>query len=324
MKAIMYHYVRPYDPTYPYFQYLDIDNFVRQLEFLGNHYGFVSKEQMLECVSEARPTRGVVLTFDDGFVDHFKWVLPEMRKSGLWGIFYIPTAPLTVGRILDVHRIHLLLGRYGGEEIADALGNLICEEMLSDKLVNEFRTSTYLKQDNEGSVNFVKRTLNYFIDARYRTIVIDDLMATYYPSDGELVQSVYMSKAMLSEMQDDGMTLGSHSVSHCVMSQLSIEEQENEIRDSFNMLEMITGSTPIKTFCYPYGGYHTFSRETEALLDRFSCLFSFNVESRDISRTDLAERRQALPRFDCNEFPHGTRGDSLLPGGCATVVLDHD
>lgn len=306
MKAIMYHYVRPYDPTYPYFRYLDVNDFISQLEFLGNRYGFVGREEFLECVSEARPNRGVVLTFDDGFVDHFQYVLPELKRLGVWGIFYIPTAPLTTGRIMDVHRIHLLLGRYGGQEIADALSRLIRNEMLTPGLVEEFGTSTYVQQDNEASVNFVKRTLNYFIDIMYRTYVIDDLMAAYYPNEKELLQRVYMSRALLSEMHEEGMTLGSHSVNHPVMSRLTIEEQDNEIRESFNVLETITGNLPIRTFCYPYGGYHTFSRETESLLERASCQFSFNVESRDITRIDLAERRHALPRFDCNEFPYGT------------------
>jgi peptidoglycan/xylan/chitin deacetylase (PgdA/CDA1 family) len=136
--------------------------------------------------------------------------------------------------------------------------------------------------------------------------VIDDLMATYYLNEKELLQSVYMSRTLLSELHDEGMTLGSHSVNHPVMSRLTIEEQEKEIRESFNVLETITGNVPIRTFCYPYGGYHTFSRETESLLEKASCQFSFNVESRDITRIDLAERRHALPRFDCNEFPYGT------------------
>lgn len=306
MKAIMYHYVRPYDPTYPYFRYLDVNDFIRQLEFLGNHYGFVSEEEFLECVSEARPNRGVVLTFDDGFVDHYQHVLPELKRLGLWGIFYIPTAPLTTDRILDVHRIHLLLGRYGGQEIADALNGLLRDEMLTPGLVEEFGSSTYVQQDNEASVNFVKRTLNYFIDIMYRTSVIDDLMSIYFPNEGELLQSVYMSKASLSEMHEEGMTLGSHSVNHQVMSRLTMEDQESEIRESFHMLETIRGSSSTKTFCYPYGGFQTFSLETESLLERASCQFSFNVESRDISQMDLAERRHALPRFDCNEFPYGT------------------
>ena len=33
--------------------------------------------------------------------------------------------------------------------------------------------------------------------------------------------------------------------------------------------------------------------------------FSFNVEPRDISLDDLKNRKQALPRYDCNQFLYG-------------------
>ena len=60
-----------------------------------------------------------------------------------------------------------------------------------------------VEQDNEASVNFVKRTLNYFIYIMYRTSVTDELMATYYPNEREPLQSVYMSMALLSEMHEE-------------------------------------------------------------------------------------------------------------------------
>jgi hypothetical protein len=41
------------------------------------------------------------------------------------------------------------------------------------------------------------------------------------------------------------------------------------------------------------------------LLKTNNCSFSFNVEPRDIDTKDLSDRQQALPRYDCNMFPHG-------------------
>ena len=102
------------------------------------------------------------------------------------------------------------------------------------------------------------------------------------------------------------MVLGSHTVNHPVMSKLSAEEQEKEIVVSFQVIESITGKSALKTFCCPYGGFHTFTPRTEASLEKHACLFSFNVEARDIGKKDLASRRQALPRFDCNAFPYGS------------------
>ena len=83
-----------------------------------------------------------------------------------------------------------------------------------------------------------------------------------------------------------------------------MDEQEREIVESFAFLEDVTGSRPI-TFCYPYGGFHTFTEDTEQLLATHGALFSFNVEARDVSTDDIRHRPQALPRHDCNMFPYG-------------------
>ena len=199
----------------------------------------------------------------------------------------------------------MLLGRYGGNSVAEAIRSIITEDMLSHEHVEEFHTETYTRQRNDASTNYVKRLLNYFIDYRYRTDVIDALMRTHYPEEKGLAKEFYMSKAELAQMHQSGMILGSHTVNHPVMGKLVVDEQEREIFSSFQMLESITGETDLRTFCYPYGGFHTFTRQTEQLLEKHSCLFSFNVEPRDISQDDLASRRQALPRFDCNAFPYG-------------------
>ena len=305
MKAIMYHYVRSYDKSFPGFKYLHIDDFIKQIDYLKNEYGFISKEEFQKCLLSNKPIKGVILTFDDGFKDCYRYVLPELLKRNHWGIFYIPTGPFITGKLIDVHRIHMLLGKYDSKMVSDAIRGIVTDDMLSHAHIEEFHTGTYLEQNNNASSSYVKRLLNYFIDYKYRQSIIDKLMSVYFPNENDLVQDFYVTKSELEYMHKNGMVLGSHTVSHPVMSKLTIEEQEEEIVSSLQMIESITGKAALKTFCYPYGGFHTFTAQTEGLLEKHSCLFSFNVESRDINQKDLSSRRQALPRFDCNEFPHG-------------------
>ena len=47
----MYHYVREYDNQYPYFRYLDIRNFRKQLDFFEKKYGFVKKSEWDDFVN---------------------------------------------------------------------------------------------------------------------------------------------------------------------------------------------------------------------------------------------------------------------------------
>jgi len=306
MKAIMYHYVRSDNTELPYFRHLHTEDFVKQLEYFGNEYGFLGIKEFQDSLESGLPAEGIVLTFDDGFKDHYQYVLPLLQKFNLWGIFYIPTSPFLTNKLIEVHRIHMLIGKYGGIAIADATQEIVNKDMLSHEHIKEFHSETYNRQKNDNSTNYVKRLLNYFIDYRYRENVINQLMSIFYPNENDLISDFYMTETELKNMHNVGNVLGSHTVNHPVMSKLSLKDQEKEIIESFDKIESIIGKPAIKTFCYPYGGFHSFTTGTEELLEKHGCHFSFNVESRDINRKDLMNRRQALPRYDCNQFPYGS------------------
>ena len=316
----MYHYVRPDHPDLPYFRHLHVDDFRKQLDYFQRNFYVLSLEELSHALGSGRPVpNGIVLTFDDGFKDHYRFVLPELAKRDIPGIFYVSTYPYLSGRLLDVHRIHVLIGRFGGKTIFESLTKLISDDFLSHNHVKEFHSETYRTQSNDDYTNRVKRTLNYFIDYQYRGKVIDSLMNQFFPDEQSLADDFYLRREEIKEMHEAGMLIGSHTVNHPCMSKLSVDEQRYEIFDSFRFLEGITGSINLKTFCYPYGGFHSFTKDTERLLDEVGCVFSFNVEKRDISADDLSTRRQALPRYDCNLFPDGSSRALEGPACSATV-----
>jgi peptidoglycan/xylan/chitin deacetylase (PgdA/CDA1 family) len=314
MRAIMYHYVRESSGNYPFFRYLHIDDFRRQLDYFQNDEGFLTKAEFLKGFSTGQvPDKGYVLTFDDGFVDHYRYVLPEFAARGLWGIFYVATLPYQSGRLLDVHRVHHLLGMHDAPTLLKATLDIVSEDMLVDSHVEEFHRYTYVthREVDDATTEF-KRILNYFIGVDNRTLVLDELMKKFSPiPECELIWEIYMTPDQLIEMQNAGMLIGSHTVEHSVMSKLSVKKQAQEIQESFGTLEAILGAKPTRTFCYPHGGFHTFTSDTEKLLEDADCQFSFNVEARRISVSDVRERAQALPRFNCNQFPYGVASKGL-------------
>ncbi|MEM6967612.1 MAG: polysaccharide deacetylase family protein [Bacteroidota bacterium] len=305
MKAIMYHYVRPFDSEYPNFKNLHIDDFKKQLDYFQDKYGFVSKEDFLNCFKTKTPARGVVLTFDDGLSCHYDFVFQELKKRGLWGIFYIPTQPYVEGKLLDVHRTHLLLGKYDSMKVFDTLNQLFDDTQLDQTKLEEFRKFTYRTQENDQYTLLVKRILNYFIAYEHRERIMDALMQKFIPNEKEILGRYYLKESHLLEIHQAGMVIGSHTVNHPVMSRLNIEDQKFQIDSSFDFLKRIVKQFDHKTFCYPYGGFHSFTDDTERILSAANCIYSFNVEQRDIQATDLQSRPQALPRYDCNQFPFG-------------------
>lgn len=308
MKSIMYHYVRNSNKEFPYFRYLSVDNFRKQLDYFSNKYGFVSYDDLLHIKNIKNfknANNKVLLTFDDGFIDHYEYVLPELIKRKLFGIFYVPTGVYKKEKALDVHRIHYLLGKVGGKVLIDLIGSKIDSYMIGEEEYDSFKHTTYTEQDNDVYTQEFKKIFNYYIKYEYREILLDSLVDEF-TNDKEIFTNLYMDKKKLKEMSDNGMIIGSHSINHFVFSKLSNEDQYKEISESFSFIESIISDSDIKTFCYPYGGFHTFTDFTERILSENGCDFSFNVESRNVTYNDIINRPQALPRFDCNQFEFGS------------------
>ncbi|MBE1298289.1 MAG: polysaccharide deacetylase family protein [Alteromonadaceae bacterium] len=308
MKSIMYHYVRDANPQFPFFRYLSIENFRKQLDYFDAEFGFAKFDDFIGVINGSEDfsviENKVVLTFDDGFTDHYDYVYPELLKRGLFGIFYIPTGVYSQNKPLDVHRIQYLMGKVAAKTLLEFIYPHILPHMLNDKEVEIFSVNTYRLQNNDKWTQEFKKVFNYYIKYEFRTSLLD-LLVDEFSSDKEIFHNLYMSVKQLNEMQSNNMLIGSHSVNHKVFSKLSDSEQRSEIFDSFSYLVRELGEPKIRTFCYPYGGFHTFNDTTEELLDEVGCSFSFNVEQRNVSLFDFTNRRQALPRFDCNQFKHG-------------------
>jgi hypothetical protein len=198
-----------------------------------------------------------------------------------------------------------MTARYGGTACLAAAREVLTDGMLADH-IDEFKNRTYSRFDDDADTIAFKRVFNYFIAYEYREEVLERIAAKLkleLPGYAEF----YVSPDELGEMAEAGMQIGSHSVNHLVMSKIDRERQRQEIEQSFDYLNRVAGDR-VDTFCYPYGGFHTFTGETEALLTQAGCRYAFNVEPRDISSDDLRSRPQALPRYDCNHFPFGVAG----------------
>ena len=83
MKPVMYHYVRPCVEGLPYFPYLALADFERQLDTFASTCGFVGREAFVDWAQGGPAPDGVLLTFDDGLRDHRDFVLPVLQERGL-------------------------------------------------------------------------------------------------------------------------------------------------------------------------------------------------------------------------------------------------
>ena len=96
LTIVMYHYVRELERTrYPAIKGRRTSEFRAQLAWLRRHHTPVT---MAEVVHASRsgdplPPRAVLLTFDDGYADHYTNVFPLLFDAGVQGAFFPPVGP---------------------------------------------------------------------------------------------------------------------------------------------------------------------------------------------------------------------------------------
>jgi peptidoglycan/xylan/chitin deacetylase (PgdA/CDA1 family) len=297
MKIIMYHYVRPNSSDYPFFKNLDLKSFSNQLDYFESKYSFMTKEDYFKSMKTGIPKKGIVLTFDDGFKDHFQYVLPELTRRGLWGIFYIPTAQYSTNKLLGVHRVHYLKGKYGSSFILKEILKHTKDYMISPKLIKQFSDTTYHYSHRDEDEKKLQRLLNYYIDYEFRDQILDVLMLNLF-DESKLFDKTYLNKNEIIKLHESGNIVGPHSVNHKVLSRLSYEDQFFEINESLNFLNNII-DIKYKSFCYPYGYKSSYNATTKKILESLNfddaCIFDNKLTNKKIEKYELS-------RIDCNQF----------------------
>jgi peptidoglycan/xylan/chitin deacetylase (PgdA/CDA1 family) len=102
----------------------------------------------------------------------------------------------------------------------------------------------------------------------------------------------YLTKEELNALAEGGITIGSHAFSHRSLGTMCYEEAAQEIRQSKEMLEGITGS-PVTTFAYPYGTKADYNQQTKDILREQGFTSVFTSQHGPVTQgTDMLE----LPR----------------------------
>jgi len=306
MKPVMYHYVRPQASGLPYFPHLALSDFECQLDHFEECCGFVGREDFLAWVAGAPAPEGALLTFDDGLRDHLDYVLPSLAKRGIFGLFYVSSGPALTGEILDVHKVHLAVGRIGGEAALRWL-----KQEAPDLIPTETSATHYTAQNSDQATKIVKDLFNYRLSPKERGPVLDRLLDHAFKGSPPSWRDIYLDQDDLRELSRAGMGVGAHSHKHLLSGRLPAEEEKAEIELSCAFVETAGGGRGFG-YCYPYG---SFSVRTEATVAAAGCPFAFGVAGADISEPLAETARYALPRHNCNVFPHGTAsfGEATAP-----------
>lgn len=312
VTIVVYHYVRDLSRTrHPGLRALSVDAFEGQVDYITKHYAVCTTRDVIAAArGEANlPPSACLLTFDDGFLDHFTTVFPRLVNRGLPASLYPPAAAVENRRVLDTHKIQFLLAAAPNH---GTLVRRILELVERDRERWNLPTSETLYRQyarpymfDGPEVGFIKRVLQSGLPRNLRSAIIQHLFDEYVRVDERtLAQELYMDLAQLRCMVRYGIEVGGHGDDHVWLSSLSQAEQEQEIARTVSFLERVYGRAPVDwVMSYPFGSYNDV---TLALLRRAGCALGLTTQAG--IAVDLSSPLE-LPRLDTNDLP--TRGDDV-------------
>lgn len=305
LTIVMYHYVRNIaNSQHPGLKGLEYNMFQEQIAFFMSNYNIIRMDELLAYYNEGYelPERALLLTFDDGYSDHFTNVYPFLKKHGLQGSFFVSGKTLVENVLLDVNKIHFILASSNSTSIYNELLILLdayrSEE--SNYPPNEELLNRYLLPNRFDSdeVGFIKRILQTVLPINIRKAITDNLYKKYVGiSEGSLAKELYMSYEQVKQMYRDGMYIGMHGYDHPWLGEI---EKQYVIKDIDRSLDVLDGimDRDKRVINYPYGSY---SEKVIEYLNKIHVQLGMTTEVRiaDLRR----DNKLLLPRLDTNDFP---------------------
>ena len=306
VTILMYHYIRDFKRTrYPSIKGLEVDGFRRQLDDLANRFALITMDDLIAAADgHDLPANAALLTFDDGYAEHYDIAFPILHDLGIQGSFFPPVAPVRDAELLDVNRIHFILATAKSPASVAAAIDEEIETIRSDHdldSVSEYRAEwAHPNRFDDADTIYVKRMLQTALPPEPRATISRKLFDRFVSVDeAAFANELYLSEDQARVMVASGMHFGSHGRSHRWLNRVEAATQVAEVDASIEFLRDLR--MPVDqgwTMCYPYGGWNDSLVRT--IRDR-GCRVGLTTE---VATADLAIHDPlTLPRWDTNDFP---------------------
>ena len=301
---VMYHYVRQIKGSkYPNIKGLEFENFKKQINFFSKKFNIISHNEFLEIIKSKKIPKkpSIMLTFDDGFIDHYKYVFQHLRQKRISACFYPPIQVVENKTILDVNKIHFILEKeQNRKKILKEIDNLLIKK--NKKTINQLDL-TKIKYLNDlyddKETTLIKRLLQYYLPFDDRNYIINELFKKIINISFEnFAKEIYMNADHLKEMYSEGMTFGSHGYQHVYWEFLDKNKQEEELINSIKFYKKLNFNTDNISVCYPYGSYNDITID---ILREKNISFALSTHVGDVNKSNIFEKYK-LPRMDTNDF----------------------
>jgi peptidoglycan/xylan/chitin deacetylase (PgdA/CDA1 family) len=274
---------------------IEVKEFEKQMKYLKKSYNILDLEELVSLVKEKKaiPKKTVVITFDDGYLDNYKFAYPILKK------YKIPAT------------IFLTTGYIGSNDIFwwDKLGYILFNTKIEKIDLKDFGKiyPKSFKQSIQSFEGFIEKFKN-IPDEKRKDLVEELIKSTNVAIPRQMGKDTILSWDQVKEMTDNGIKFGAHTVNHPILTQISLKNAEKEIVNSKKDIERHT-SEPVRTFCYPNGLLTDFNSEIKQLLEEndFSCALTL-LPKMVTQNSDLYELGRIPPGEDFHTFKYCLSG----------------
>ncbi len=215
--------------------------FAEQLEFLGRQYSFLSLPQLMAAFhgNGALPRQGVLITFDDGYADVYRYAFPVLKERGLPALVFLVTSH--VGRQVP----------YWWDELSYLFKRTLQVSVdLTDfgLLPLDLHTPGHRYRALQRVLVRMKTTS----ESEHQALLelCRERLKTDLPTS--LGGAAPLSWGMVKEMSEHGIEFGSHTATHPVLTKVTEDRLKEELVESRREIEAVL-RTPAMALGYPVG-----------------------------------------------------------------------
>lgn len=248
VSILMFHRVNPFQDCHG----LSIlpELFEQQIMYLKNQHEIVSLKTAVDQIGKKKINRNMyVITFDDGYQDNFNYAFPILKKY---------CVPVTIFITYDA----IESGMFGW----GAFDNAILTTDSKHLNLDTFGLGSYLLSnlsDREKAVRELHRKLKIRLNDE-RKAVVEFVLYNY--GNSKICNRYMLTWEQIREMSaSELVTIGSHTVTHPILSKISSEQAWNEIVTCKKMIEDRLGEK-VHHFAYPNGEIHDFTSESISMV----------------------------------------------------------
>ncbi|MFZ3136173.1 MAG: polysaccharide deacetylase family protein [Thermodesulfovibrionales bacterium] len=258
VAILMYHRVISEKELSGYYiqpgMYVKNDVFEMQMKFLKENFQILSFSELLNLWKDKKwdvTKRYCVITFDDGWLDNYIYAYPILKRYNIPATIFLPTSYIGTNQWFWPEKISYLLQYYfkNGIPLRQFTIPLFVKEGLGE-ITKDNKFQTLFSGKDEGVDSAIERCKGLPDEE------INKLIASLCEALGQKIplERLLLNWNEIEEMSKNGISFGSHSCSHKILTKLDPKDLRSEIADSLHVLrEKRINSVPV--FCYPNGDY---------------------------------------------------------------------